>query len=131
MKGNERVPNAAFLDQGIEVEGSIKFEMTLRVAGTIRGDVRGGKELVVDEAGVVEGTVRVESLYVRGTVRANKIDVRRLEIFPGGIVEGQVQTRTLVVHEGGIFQAQCEMQKPRDEKVARDKDDKPTIKAVK
>ncbi len=134
MKGTERVTNTAFLDRGITIEGSIRFEMTLRVAGTVKGEIRGGKELVIDEPGVVEGTVRVESLYVRGTVRADDIEVRRLEIFPGGSVEGTVRTKVLVVHEGGIFQAQCDMNLQREKKISKaveSKKPEPPIKAVK
>ena len=103
---------AAFLDRGIAVEGLIRFQQSLRVAGQIKGQVEGGEELVVDPGGRIEGAVKVKKLFVRGTVTGEEITVDRLEIYPQGRVEGNIKTRTLVIQEGGILQAQCEMTSP-------------------
>lgn len=110
---NMGTDSPAFLDRGITVEGQIRFSHTLRVAGRIKGQIEGGEELIVEPGGQIEGKVKVKHLYVRGMVSGEEIQVERLEIFPEGRVEGNVKTTSLVVQDGGVLQASCEMQTPK------------------
>ena len=102
---------SGFLAEGTEIEGEIRFRDVLRVDGRIKGKVVSEKELVVGEAGEIDADIDVGVLSVSGKVTGS-IHVReRLEIHPKGRVLGEVtlEKPNLVIHEGGIFEGNIDM----------------------
>ncbi len=101
---------AAFLAEDITVEGKLRFQGSLRIEGTFKGQIEGGQELVLGKRATVEGTVQADRVFVHGTLRCEEVRAHRLEVFPEGRVQGRVVVQSLVVHEGGILQAECVME---------------------
>ncbi len=102
---------SGFLAEGTEIQGEIRFRDVLRVDGKIKGKVISEKELVVGEAGEIEADIDVGVLSVSGKVTGN-IHVReKLEIHPKGRVIGEItlEKPNLVIHEGGIFEGNIDM----------------------
>ena len=102
---------SGFLAEGTEVQGEIRFRDILRVDGKVKGKVISEKELVVGEAGEIDADIDVGVLSVSGKVTGS-IHVReRLEIHPKGRVLGEVtlEKPNLVIHEGGIFEGNIDM----------------------
>ncbi len=48
-----------FLDRGSHLQGELAFETTFRIDGRFTGSVRSNGDLIVGEAGEVEGTFEV------------------------------------------------------------------------
>jgi cytoskeletal protein CcmA (bactofilin family) len=102
---------SGFLAEGTEIQGDIRFRDILRVDGKVKGKVTSEKELVVGESGEVEADIDVGVLSVSGKVTGN-IHVReKLEIHPKGRVIGEItlEKPNLVIHEGGIFEGNIDM----------------------
>lgn len=102
---------SGFLAEGTEIQGEIRFRDVLRVDGKIKGKVISEKELVVGESGEIEADIDVGVLSVSGKVTGN-IHVReKLEIHPKGRVIGEItlEKPNLVIHEGGIFEGNIDM----------------------
>ncbi|MCS7312481.1 MAG: polymer-forming cytoskeletal protein [Acidobacteria bacterium] len=100
----------ALLSEDISVEGKLRFQGSLRIEGTFKGQIEGGQELVLGKRATVEGTVQVDRIFVHGALRCEEVRADRLEIFPEGRVQGRIVVQSLVVHEGGILQAECIME---------------------
>lgn len=102
---------SGFLAEGTEIEGTIRFREVLRVDGKIKGKIISEKELVVGENGEIEADIDVGVLSVSGKVTGT-IHVReKLEIHPKGRVLGEItlEKPNLVIHEGGIFEGNIDM----------------------
>ncbi len=108
---------SGFLAEGTEISGEIRFKEVLRVDGRITGKVISEKELVVGESGDVEAEVTVGTLSVSGKVTGTIHVKDKLEIHPKGRVVGDVtlEKPNLVIHEGGIFEGNIDMNAGRNE----------------
>ncbi|HNQ02774.1 MAG TPA: polymer-forming cytoskeletal protein, partial [Syntrophales bacterium] len=63
------------------------------------------------QGGRIEGDIQVDSLMVGGDVLGT-VEVReRTEIDATGKLFGNVKTGVFVVHEGGLFEGNCQMTK--------------------
>ena len=102
---------SGFLAEGTEVKGEVRFRDVLRVDGRISGKVISEKELVVGESGEIEAEVEVGTLSVSGKVTGNIHVKEKLEIHARGRVLGEVvlEKPNLVIHEGGVFEGNIDM----------------------
>ncbi|KAA0253440.1 polymer-forming cytoskeletal protein [Acidobacteria bacterium ACD] len=97
-----------FLDRGARFEGTLTFDDTFRIDGTLKGSVVSRNELVVGEAGVVEGEVRVGRLSVSGTLRGVVHARERIEVHAGARVQAELHTPALTVEDGAVIQGPVE-----------------------
>jgi len=97
-----------FLDRGARMEGTLTFEEVFRIDGSFKGTVHSEQELVVGDAAVVEGEIRVGRLAVSGTIRGVIHATERIEVHAGARVFAELHTPSLVVEEGAIIQGPVE-----------------------
>lgn len=102
---------SGFLAEGTEISGEIRFRNVLRVDGKITGKVISEKELVVGESGIVEADVEVGVLSVSGKVNGTIHVKERVEIHRSGCLVGDLtlEKPNLVIHEGGLFEGNIDM----------------------
>ena len=81
----------SFIGRNTVFEGHITCDGELHIDGTIRGTVRAGL-CVVDEAGVIHGSVSGDIIHVRGRV-LGPIQGSKVFIHAGAHVEGDVFQR--------------------------------------
>ncbi|GEM_PF-2341973 len=108
----------AFLGEGTSFEGSLSFEGTVRVEGKLKGDIFAKDILIVGHNGKVEGEIEVDTIIINGLVKGNIRAARRVEISPPGRFYGEIETPTFVIHEGGVFEGNCKMERIKDELTA-------------
>ena len=58
-----------FLDGGSHLQGELRFDASFRVDGKLTGTVESEGDLIVGEAGEVDGEVRAGQVFVSGTVK--------------------------------------------------------------
>lgn len=97
-----------FVDRGAVLEGTLRFEDTFRIDGTVKGTIISEQELIVGDAGTVEGEIRVGRLAVSGTIRGVVFARERIEIHRGAKIYAELHTPALVVEEGAIIQGPVE-----------------------
>jgi cytoskeletal protein CcmA (bactofilin family) len=98
-----------FLDGGSHLQGELRFEASFRVDGKLTGLVESEGDLIVGEAGEVDGEVRAGQVFVSGTVRGTIHALRRVQIAPSGKVFAEIDTPTLVIEDGATFEGRCSM----------------------
>ncbi len=97
------------LGPGSELEGTLVVKGSARLDGRFKGTVRVHGHLVVGKTGVVEGEITARSAVIAGNIHA-KVDIaEKIEFESGARFRGEVTCKGLVVHEGVIFDGQCQM----------------------
>ena len=97
------------LGRGSEFEGKLTFEGTVRIDGTLKGEVFSDDVLVVGEGAVLEAEVDIGEIIIQGTVRGNIRAKRSVEILAPGRVQGDITTPSLQIDKGVIFEGRCHM----------------------
>lgn len=98
------------LGRGSEFEGKLTFEGTVRIDGTLKGEVFSDDVLIVGEGARVEAEIDVGEIIIQGTVLGNVRAKRSIEILTPGRVKGDLTTPSLQIDKGVIFEGRCFME---------------------
>jgi cytoskeletal protein CcmA (bactofilin family) len=98
------------LGRGSEFEGKLTFEGTVRIDGTLRGEVFSDDVLIVGEGARVEAEIDVGEIIVQGAVMGNIRAKRSIELLTPGRVKGDLTTPSLQIDKGVIFEGRCFME---------------------
>lgn len=102
---------AGFIGKGMTFEGTLSFEETVRIDGTLKGEITAGGTLVVGDGGVVEGDIKVASAIISGSVKGTLQATARVELRSPARFTGDIKTPTLIIDEGVVFEGNCTMVK--------------------
>jgi len=98
----------SFVGSNSYFRGEMKTKGTLRVDGTLEGDVE-ADWLILGERGILKGNVKARGVVVGGRIDGIITSREVLEIRPKGQVVGDISTGKLTVVEGGILQGRSTM----------------------
>jgi cytoskeletal protein CcmA (bactofilin family) len=101
---SRRNDGCSFLDDSVTVEGELRFEGTLRIAGNLVGSVTTSGELIVEREARLEASIQAGELSVYGRVIEEVTCRHRAEIRDGGVLIGDVQSPQFLIEEGGRFE---------------------------
>jgi len=101
------------IGEGTTVEGKIVSAASLRIEGTVVGDIECSGDVTIGDKGVVRSIVAARNVFNAGAIEGCVIAKGKLTITSRGRVEGNVQVGTLHVSEGGIFRGECSMELPK------------------
>ena len=101
----------SIIGPGMEVEGDLKTNGTIRVEGRIRGTITAGKAVVLGQGGEIVGDVRTQDAVIGGRVTGTIVAESRLELQGSCVVEGEIHARAehLKLDEGARFNGQIRM----------------------
>jgi cytoskeletal protein CcmA (bactofilin family) len=119
------------LGKGSEFEGKLTFEGTVRIDGTLKGQVFSEDVLIVGEGARLEAEVDIGSIIIQGTVVGNIRAKKSIEILAPGRVKGDITTPSLQIDKGVIFEGRSFMEgikegQPAKQPPAPPKGGKPT-----
>ena len=100
-----RSSNLSTLASGVKYEGNISGTGELQVDGTLKGDIR-VVQVVIGEAGAVEGSVHADVLHVRGRVTGS-IVAKQVHLYANSRVEGDITQEQIAIDRGAWFQGRC------------------------
>lgn len=104
----------AFLGKGTEFKGVLTYEGSVRVDGTLEGEVITKGTLVVGETATVNAEMNVGTIVTAGKITGNIIAKNKVHLLAPGSLVGTIKTPVLIVEEGVFFDGKCEMS--REEK---------------
>ena len=95
------------LDTCSQLDGEGVFEGKYNTSGSIliRNKFIGelsADQIIVDEKGIIEGTINSTELIVSGNVNG-KIKVENLVVMETGVLSGNITYKQIAVYEGGII----------------------------
>ena len=94
---------------GMTMEGDSETDGSLRIEGTIRGDVRAGESVVIGKDGLVEGSIYTPQAVIAGKVVGAVYAELHLELQATSRISGEIQAGQMRVEDGAVFQGQVSL----------------------
>ena len=88
---------------GMKVVGDCDAEGAIRVEGTVQGNIRASKAVVVGKEGVVEGDIFTQDAVIAGTVKGSLRTESRLELQATSRIEGEIIATRMQLEEGAML----------------------------
>jgi cytoskeletal protein CcmA (bactofilin family) len=106
----------SIIGAGMQIQGDIVTDGTVRVEGKIKGTIRAGKAVVLGKEAEVDGDIFTQDAVIGGRVTGTLVAESRLELQSTCVVDGSVRARAqhLQLEEGARFNGQIEMIDGRD-----------------
>jgi cytoskeletal protein CcmA (bactofilin family) len=99
----------SIIGPGMSVIGDCDTDGTVRIEGSIEGNVRAGKAVVVGKDGVVKGNVVTQDAVISGRIVGTLTAESRLELQATSRIEGEVHARRMQLEEGAILNGTVHM----------------------
>ena len=96
----------SIIGAGMTVVGDTDTDGSLRIEGTVRGNVRAGKSVVIGRGGFVDGSVFTQDAVIAGQVSGGIHAESRLELQATSEVSGEIVAPRMQVEEGAKVQGQ-------------------------
>ena len=101
---------STFIGADASIDGSIEFKGTIRVDGSVKGNISSnGGTVVIGEKGVVNAEISVNVAVVMGEVNGSIDAKERIEVYPPGRLGGDIKSPIVSIEPGGIFNGNCVM----------------------
>ncbi len=95
--------------EGTIIEGNFSSTESIRVDGTVLGEIRCEKRLVIGVTGKVEGDVYAAEGVIKGSIKGSMDIKNDLHLEETAIVSGSVKAGTIMVDEGAVFNGDSQM----------------------
>jgi cytoskeletal protein CcmA (bactofilin family) len=95
----------------MKVVGDCETDGAVRIEGTVQGNIRAGKAVVVGKEGLVEGDIFTEDAVISGTVRGMIRAGSRLEVQGSSRIEGEIVAARMQLEEGAVLNGTVQMGK--------------------
>ncbi len=96
----------SIVGSGMTIEGDCETDGSLRIEGTIRGDVRAGRSVVIGKDGLLEGSIYTQDAVIAGRVLGAVYAESHLELQATSQISGEIQARRMRVEDGAALQGQ-------------------------
>ena len=103
----------SIIGAGMTLTGDCETDGALRIEGTVKGDVRAGKAVVIGKEGLVDGNIYTQDAVIAGGVLGSVHAESRLEVQSTGRVSGEIDARRMQLEEGASLQGQVSVGESR------------------
>jgi cytoskeletal protein CcmA (bactofilin family) len=93
-------------------EGTLKTEGSVRLLGSIQGEIESKSTIIVEEKAHVTARLTAAQVTIAGHVDGQIYCEGRVEIRPTGRVTGEISAGALIVQEGAYFDGNSKMAVP-------------------
>ena len=94
---------------GAVFDGNLTAPETIRLDGTINGNLSCEKNLILGPEGQIKGNITAQNVVISGKVEGDIVVRGKLELFSTGRVSGNITARSLVIDEDAYFDGRCNM----------------------
>ena len=97
------------LHKGSRITGQLAFDGSVRIDGSVEGEIRCLETLTIGEGAEVRARISSRVVIIRGKVEGNVTAKDRVELLTPGRLFGNVSTPRLIITEGVVFDGDCSM----------------------
>lgn len=97
------------IGKGTVFSGTMNVEGTLRIDGTLKGEVNVSDTIAIGPTGEVEANVKTKNAVISGSVKGNIHATERVELQAKANIMGDLVTKSLVIEQGAVFHGNCKM----------------------
>ena len=101
-----------YIGGGTVIEGKIVSAASLRIDGTVAGDIECAGDVTVGASGVVKSNIAARSVYNAGTIEGSIAARGKIAVSSKGRVLGNMSAASLHISEGAFFRGECAMERP-------------------
>ena len=92
-------------------EGKLTSKTSLRVEGTVQGEVHLDGDLTVGKDGSITHNVQARNVTLAGHISGDLTVTEKLHILSSGQFEGKARIGALVIEDGAMFDGESQMNK--------------------
>ena len=104
----------SIIGPGMKVVGDCDADGAIRVEGTVQGNIRAGKAVVVGKDGVVDGDIFTQDAVIAGRVTGCLRAESRLEVQATSRIEGEIIAARMQLEEGATLNGSVKMGQEAD-----------------
>lgn len=108
MKKNSKVIKT-FIGAKTVFDGDITAMESLRIDGTVKGNIKVEGQLVISKTAKIQGNVMADDIMIGGILFGNIHAKNKVEAFEKAQIYGDIQGRCLMMDEKVIFQGKCNL----------------------
>jgi cytoskeletal protein CcmA (bactofilin family) len=97
------------IGKGTKIKGNLNVQNSLRIDGTVIGDVHSTDTVIVGKDGEVQGQVKGKHILLAGKVQGNIAASERVYLESKAVIQGDIRAARLVVDDGAVFEGKCSM----------------------
>jgi len=106
---SEHAEITAFLGKGTSFNGVLSFEGTIRVDGSVEGEIVSKDTLIAGDDAFLKGEINVGTIICSGKIVGNLAASQKVHLLAPGSIQGTIRTPKLIIEEGVQFDGTCEM----------------------
>jgi cytoskeletal protein CcmA (bactofilin family) len=95
--------------KGTVITGKVITTENIRIDGTIKGELRCDKKVVMDAGGLVEGNIYAGESTIKGKVEGTVNVQNTLHLLDSSFIKGDIKAKKLHVEEGARYDGQCKI----------------------
>ena len=95
--------------KGSVIQGDMRVQNSLRVDGTVNGNITTADTIQIGRDGEVEGHIHARHAFVAGRVSGNLLTQGKVVLETKAVVLGDIRASRLVIEEGAVFNGKCIM----------------------
>ena len=101
---------SAFVGKGVVFKGTITYNGTVRIDGTLEGEINTDGILLVGEEAVITAKVTAGTIVCKGKITGDINAKDKMKLRAPAIINGGVTTPMLSIEEGVLFNGTLEME---------------------
>ncbi|NOU10049.1 MAG: polymer-forming cytoskeletal protein [Nitrospira sp.] len=101
---------SAFVGKGVMFKGTITYNGTVRIDGTLEGEIHTDGILLVGEEAVITAKVTAGTIVCKGKITGDIYARDKMKLRAPAIINGGVTTPMLSMEEGVLFNGTLEME---------------------
>lgn len=99
----------SLIGAGTHVEGRIITEGSIRIDGTMVGDIDAKANAAIGPSGLFEGNLNAKNVSLSGKLKGAVTVTDKLILESKSVLHGDIKASKLVVDEGAMFDGKCSM----------------------
>jgi len=107
MNGTNSASGTCVIAQGTSITGKFAATEDVRLDGTIEGDVKCDKRLVMGETGEVKGTIQAADAIIMGKIDGELIVSNTIHLKSTARIDGIIKGKSMTVDDGARYSGEC------------------------
>lgn len=100
---------SAFIGRGVDFKGTIIYNGTVRIDGSLEGEVQTDGVLLVGEEAVLKAKVTAGTVVCKGKITGDVTATEKIRLRAPAVLNGGVKAPMLSIEEGVLFNGTIEM----------------------
>ncbi len=102
----------AFIGKGVAFKGTLTYHGTIRIDGTVEGEIQTDGYLLVGEGALISAKIRAGTLICKGKIKGDVVALEKVRLKAPSVLTGSITTPSFSMEEGVIVNASVAMGEP-------------------